>query len=74
MPSYTWNLQVLIQRKFNMKNIFKGVILLELAGVVGVYLLYHKIDSSQVYYKSNEWAGIQGLREKDALAWNTKKN
>ncbi|XP_063774049.1 protein CEBPZOS isoform X3 [Pseudophryne corroboree] len=79
----------MIQRKFNMKNIFKGVILLELAGVVGVYLLYHKIDSSQdfrhtmnrrlpsvleVYYKSNEWAGIQGLREKDALAWNTKKN
>ncbi|XP_075059781.1 protein CEBPZOS [Mixophyes fleayi] len=80
---------VMIERKVNMKNIFKGVLLLEIAGVFGVYLLYHKIDSSQdfrytmnrrlpsvleVYYKSNEWAGIHGKREKDALAWNTKDN
>ncbi|XP_073483803.1 protein CEBPZOS isoform X2 [Aquarana catesbeiana] len=71
------------------KKVFKGVILLELAGLVGVYVLYHKMDSSQdfrytmnrrlpsvleVYYKSNEWAGLHGKREKDAQAWSAKTN
>ncbi|XP_073413696.1 protein CEBPZOS [Dendrobates tinctorius] len=66
----------------------KSVLALELAGVVGAYLLYFKMDSSQdfrhtmnrrfpsileVYYKSNDWAGVQGVRERDALTWETKK-
>ncbi|XP_044145938.1 protein CEBPZOS isoform X2 [Bufo gargarizans] len=74
--------------KFNSK-LFKGVLALELAGVIGAYLLYFRMDSSQdfrhtmnrrfpsvleVYYKSNEWAGIHGIRERDALAWETRKN
>ncbi|XP_040206728.1 protein CEBPZOS isoform X3 [Rana temporaria] len=71
------------------KKVFKGLILLELAGLVGVYVLYHKMDSSQdfrytmnrrlspvleAYYKSNEWAGIHGKRENDAQAWSAKTN
>ncbi|XP_056423398.1 protein CEBPZOS isoform X1 [Hyla sarda] len=78
-------------------KLFKGVLALELAGVVGAYLLYFRMDSSQdfrhtmnrrfpsvlegflfclrtVYYKSNEWSGIQGIRERDALAWELRKN
>ncbi|XP_075718926.1 protein CEBPZOS isoform X2 [Rhinoderma darwinii] len=73
---------------FNSK-LFKAVLALELAGGFGAYLLYFKMDSSQefrhtmnrrfpsvleVYYKSNEWAGIQGIRERDALTWETRKN
>ncbi|XP_069625195.1 protein CEBPZOS isoform X3 [Ranitomeya imitator] len=69
-------------------RLVKGVLVLELAGVVGAYLLYFKMDSSQdfrhtmnrrfpsvleVYYKSNEWAGVQGVRERDAVTWETKK-
>ncbi|XP_077342575.1 protein CEBPZOS isoform X2 [Lithobates pipiens] len=71
------------------KKFFKGVILLELAGLVGVYVLYYKMDSSQdfrytmnrrlppvleLYYKSNEWAGVHGKREKDEQAWSAKTN
>ncbi|XP_071996921.1 protein CEBPZOS [Engystomops pustulosus] len=74
--------------KLNSK-LLKGVLALELAGVFGAYLLYYRMDSSQdfrhtmnrrfpsvleVYYKSNEWAGIQGIRERDALTWEMKKN
>lgn len=70
-------------------KLFKTVLALELAGVVGAYLLYFRMDSSQdfrhtmnrrlpsvleVYYKSNEWAGIHGIRERDALAWETRKS
>nr|DBA26818.1 TPA: hypothetical protein GDO54_011027 [Pyxicephalus adspersus] len=67
----------MIQRKVHgmepfAKKVFKGVLFLELAGLFGVYVLYHKMDSSQVYYKSNEWAGMHGKREKDAEAWRTK--
>ncbi|KAM4042083.1 protein CEBPZOS [Anomaloglossus baeobatrachus] len=69
-------------------NLVKGVLALELAGVIGAYLLYFKMDSSQdfrhtmnrrfpsvleVYYKSNEWAGVQGIRERDALIWETNR-
>ncbi|KAM3930307.1 protein CEBPZOS isoform 2-T2 [Leptodactylus fuscus] len=74
--------------KLNSKFV-KGVLALELAGLAGAYMLYFKMDSSQdfrqtmsrrfppvleVYYKSNEWAGIHGIRERDAVAWETKKN
>ncbi|XP_069811520.1 protein CEBPZOS [Dendropsophus ebraccatus] len=70
-------------------KLFKGVLALELAGVVGAYLLYFRMDSSQdfrhtmnrrlpsileVYYKSNEWAGVHGIRERDAQAWEARKN
>lgn len=70
-------------------KLFKTVLALELAGVVGAYLLYFRMDSSQdfrhtmnrrlpsvleVYYKSNEWAGIHGIRERDALAWEPRKS
>ncbi|KAM4771564.1 protein CEBPZOS [Rhinophrynus dorsalis] len=71
------------------KRIFKGVVLLEVAGVVGAYALFHKMNASQdfrysmnrrfpsvleVYYKSNEWAGNYGIREQDAETWSTKRN
>ncbi|KAK1171941.1 protein CEBPZOS-like [Acipenser oxyrinchus oxyrinchus] len=69
------------------RKIFKGVLLLELAGVVGAYCLFQRMNTSQdfrntmnrrfpsileVYYKSNEWAGIYGIREKDHEAWSSK--
>ncbi|OCT79920.1 hypothetical protein XELAEV_18026733mg [Xenopus laevis] len=71
------------------KKIFKGVIFLEVAGVFGAYTLFHKMNASQdfrhtmnrkfpsvleIYYKSNEWAGIYGIREQDAEAWTIKKD
>ncbi|KAE8601596.1 hypothetical protein XENTR_v10013732 [Xenopus tropicalis] len=71
------------------KKIFKGIVFLEVAGVFGAYALFHKMNVSQdfrhtmnrrfpsvleVYYKSNEWAGIYGIRENDAEAWTTKKD
>ncbi|XP_075445882.1 protein CEBPZOS-like [Ascaphus truei] len=70
------------------KKILKGIILLEVAGVVGAYALFHKLNVSQdfrytmnrrfpsvleVYYKSNEWSGIYGTRELDAETWSTIK-
>ncbi|XP_066577733.1 protein CEBPZOS [Amia ocellicauda] len=69
------------------RKIFKGVLLFEVAGVVGAYALFQKMNSSQdfrntmnkrfpsileVYYKSNEWSGIYGIREKDREAWSSK--
>ncbi|XP_071394845.1 protein CEBPZOS-like [Centroberyx affinis] len=69
------------------KKLFKGVIALELLGVFGAYGLFHKMNTSQdfrntmnrrfpsvleVYYQSNEWAGIYGLRERDREAWAAK--
>ncbi|KAG5276598.1 hypothetical protein AALO_G00107520 [Alosa alosa] len=70
------------------RKIFKGVLFLELAAVFGVYGLFHAMNSSRdfrgtmnrrfpsvldLYYKSNEWAGIYGLRETDQEAWSAKK-
>ncbi|NWS68170.1 CEBOS protein, partial [Crotophaga sulcirostris] len=28
----------------------------------------------EVYYKSNEWSGIQGIRENDQMTWLSSKN
>uniref|UniRef100_A0A8C3CXE0 CEBOS protein n=1 Tax=Cairina moschata TaxID=8855 RepID=A0A8C3CXE0_CAIMO len=28
----------------------------------------------EVYYKSNEWAGIHGIKENDQMAWLSNKN
>uniref|UniRef100_A0A8D0HQL6 CEBPZ opposite strand n=1 Tax=Sphenodon punctatus TaxID=8508 RepID=A0A8D0HQL6_SPHPU len=71
------------------KNILKGVLVLELLGLAGTYLLYYRLDSSQdfrykmnqrcpsileVYYKSNEWAGVHGKRDRDQEQWLSHKN
>ncbi|XP_070705158.1 protein CEBPZOS-like [Pempheris klunzingeri] len=71
------------------KRVMKGVIVLELVGVFGAYGLFHMMNNSQdfrntmnrrfpsvleVYYQSNEWAGINGLREKDQDAWAAKRD
>ncbi|KAM5163810.1 protein CEBPZOS [Mantella aurantiaca] len=84
----------MIQRKVHdgkslVRKVAKGLLLVELAALFGVYALYIKMDSSQgfrytmnrrlpsvleVYYKSNEWAGVLGKREKDAEAWSVKTN
>ncbi|XP_039385717.1 protein CEBPZOS isoform X1 [Mauremys reevesii] len=71
------------------RKIFKGVLLLEVAGIAGAYLLFHRMDTNQdfrhtmnrrfpsileVYYKSNEWAGVYGIKEKDQLKWHSSKN
>ncbi|XP_036406098.1 protein CEBPZOS-like isoform X3 [Megalops cyprinoides] len=56
------------------RKVFRGVLVLELAGVVGAYLLFQGMDASRVYYKSNEWAGIYGIREADMDAWAAKKS
>uniref|UniRef100_A0A8B9PKE9 Uncharacterized protein n=1 Tax=Apteryx owenii TaxID=8824 RepID=A0A8B9PKE9_APTOW len=51
-----------------------GLLLLEAAGLVGAMLLYRRMDRSQVYYKSNEWSGIHGIRENDQMTWLSSKN
>ncbi|XP_030304113.1 protein CEBPZOS [Calypte anna] len=71
------------------KRVLKGLLVLELAGVFGAFLLYRAMDGSQdfrytmqkrfpsvleVYYKSNEWAGIHGKRENDQMTWLSSKN
>ncbi|KAM7172323.1 protein CEBPZOS isoform 2-T2 [Macrochelys suwanniensis] len=71
------------------RKIFKGVLLLEMAGVAGACFVFYRMDASQdfrhtmnrrfpsileVYYKSNEWAGVHGIREKDQLKWLSNKN
>ncbi|XP_060100086.1 protein CEBPZOS [Heteronotia binoei] len=71
------------------KKIIKGVIILEVFGFGGAYMLYYKMDGSQdfrqkmkkrypsileVYYKCNESAGIYGLRERDEETWLSSKN
>uniref|UniRef100_A0A3B5ATF9 CEBPZ opposite strand n=1 Tax=Stegastes partitus TaxID=144197 RepID=A0A3B5ATF9_9TELE len=70
------------------KRLMRGVIALELVGVFGAYGLFHAMNNSQdfrntmnkrfpsileVYYKSNEWAGIPGIRERDHEAWTAKQ-
>ncbi|XP_075781045.1 protein CEBPZOS isoform X2 [Pelodiscus sinensis] len=70
-------------------KIFKGVLLFEMVGLLGAYFLYYRMDKNQdfrhkmnmrfpsvleLYYKSNEWAGIHGIREKDQLKWLSSKN
>ncbi|CAK6982410.1 protein CEBPZOS-like [Scomber scombrus] len=71
------------------KKLMKGVIALELLGVFGAYALFHKMNNSQdfrstmnrrlpsvleVYYQSNEWAGVYGIRERDHEAWAAKQD
>ncbi|TFK09315.1 microtubule-associated protein 10 [Platysternon megacephalum] len=71
------------------RKIFKGVLLLEMAGVAGACLLFYRMDTNQdfrhtmnrrfpsileVYYKSNEWSGVYGKREEDQLKWLSSKN
>ncbi|KAG9347386.1 hypothetical protein JZ751_004953 [Albula glossodonta] len=51
------------------RKIFKGVLVVELVGLLGAYCLFVKMDTSRVYYKSNERAGVYGLRETDQEAW-----
>ncbi|XP_033504859.1 protein CEBPZOS-like [Epinephelus fuscoguttatus] len=70
------------------KKLMKGLIALELLGVFGAYGLFYKMNNSQdfrntmnkrlpsvleVYYQSNEWAGVYGIREKDHAAWSAKQ-
>ncbi|XP_068928329.1 protein CEBPZOS [Petaurus breviceps papuanus] len=71
------------------RKIFKGVLALELLGITGAYLLFNKMNTNQdfrhtmskrfplileVYYKSNEWAGLYGIREHDQEEWLNRKN
>ncbi|CAN9507330.1 unnamed protein product [Ophioblennius macclurei] len=66
------------------KQLMKAAVALELLGLMGVYALFRSMDSSQdfrstmsrrfpsvleVYYQSNEWAGISGIRERDRQVW-----
>ncbi|XP_075604970.1 protein CEBPZOS [Balearica regulorum gibbericeps] len=71
------------------RRVVTGLLLLEAAGLLGALLLYRAMDRSQdfrykmqkrfpsileVYYKSNEWSGIHGIRENDQMAWLSSKN
>ncbi|XP_061221993.1 protein CEBPZOS [Neopsephotus bourkii] len=39
------------------------------------YTMQKKFPSIlEVYYKSNEWSGIHGIRENDQMAWLSSKN
>ncbi|CAJ1077687.1 protein CEBPZOS-like [Xyrichtys novacula] len=70
-------------------KLMRGVIALELVGVFGVYGLFHMMNNSrdfrdkvnrrfpsvlEVYYKSNEMAGIYGVREQDHEFWASKQD
>ncbi|CAM9132877.1 unnamed protein product [Lampetra planeri] len=69
------------------KKLLRAVVVLELLGVFGAYGLFHMMNSSrdfrstmnrrfpsilEVYYQSNEWAGVYGVREGDRDAWSDK--
>ncbi|XP_043841644.1 protein CEBPZOS [Dromiciops gliroides] len=71
------------------RKIFKGILAFELLGITGAYFLFYKMNTNQdfrhtmsrrfplileVYYKSNEWAGLYGIREHDQEAWLNRKN
>ncbi|XP_017650964.2 protein CEBPZOS isoform X2 [Nannospalax galili] len=71
------------------KKIFKGVLVAELMGLFGAYFLFQKMNTSQdfrqtmskrfpsvleVYYKSIEYSGLYGVREKDQEKWLDSKN
>ncbi|XP_064195924.1 protein CEBPZOS-like isoform X1 [Anguilla rostrata] len=71
------------------RKAFKAIVVLEVAGVFGAYFLFQKMNTSrdfrstmsrnlpsvlEVYYKSNEWAGVYGIREGDQEAWSAKKS
>ncbi|XP_028252357.1 protein CEBPZOS-like [Parambassis ranga] len=71
------------------RRLMKGVIVLELLGVFGAYGLFHMMNNNQdfrstmnrrcpsileVYYQSNEWAGVYGIRERDHEAWASKQD
>ncbi|XP_027706188.1 protein CEBPZOS [Vombatus ursinus] len=71
------------------KKMFKGILAFELLGIIGAYLLFNKMNTNQdfrhtmskrfplileVYYKSNEWAGLYGIREHDQEDWLNRKN
>nr|XP_033806380.1 protein CEBPZOS isoform X2 [Geotrypetes seraphini] len=62
--------EVMLKMEPTARKIFKGILCLEFAGLVGAYYLYHKMESSQVFYKSNEWAGMYGIRENDQETWS----
>ncbi|KAM9754831.1 LOW QUALITY PROTEIN: protein CEBPZOS-like [Menidia menidia] len=71
------------------RRLLRGVLALELLGVFGAYALFHKMDASrdfrstmnrklpsvlEVYYQSNEWAGVPGIREADQEAWASRRD
>ncbi|KAG7257158.1 hypothetical protein CRUP_023679 [Coryphaenoides rupestris] len=56
------------------KRLMRGVILLEMLGVFGAYGLFYKMNTSQVYYRSNEWAGVYGVREGDHQDWSGRSD
>ncbi|XP_055581971.1 protein CEBPZOS [Falco cherrug] len=71
------------------RRLLRGLLLLEAAGLLGALLLYRAMERSQdfrytmqkrfpsileVYYKSNEWSGIHGIRENDQMTWLSSKN
>ncbi|KAI5608060.1 hypothetical protein C0J50_9648 [Silurus asotus] len=55
------------------RKVFKGVLFLEVLGVFAAYGLYYRMNTSRVYYKSNEWAGNFGIREADQDVWSTRQ-
>ncbi|KAM6892601.1 protein CEBPZOS-like [Xenentodon cancila] len=71
------------------RRMMKAVIVVEVLGIIGAYALFHKMNNSrdfrstvsrrfpsilEVYYQSNEWAGVYGIRERDQEAWSSKHN
>ncbi|KAF6102637.1 CEBPZ opposite strand [Phyllostomus discolor] len=71
------------------RKIFKGVLVVELFGVFGAYVLFRKMDTSQdfrqtmskkfpsileVYYKSIEYSGMYGIRQQDEEKWLNNKS
>ncbi|XP_035986302.1 protein CEBPZOS isoform X1 [Fundulus heteroclitus] len=78
------------------RKLMKGVIAVEVLGVLGAYALFHRMNNSSefrntmsnrfpsvleasvllssVYYRSNEWAGVYGTRERDQEAWAAKRH
>ncbi|XP_029351921.1 protein CEBPZOS [Echeneis naucrates] len=78
-----------MSRNLLAKKLMKGVIVVELLGVFGAYSLFHMMNNSrdfrstmnrkfpsilEVYYQSNEWAGVCGIREGDHEAWSAKRD